>query len=150
MRASILLPLAAFVVADDVLWVHSPPSLSIAVSSATGMPVHFNASAEAGGFASGLAALSWLGEAPATTLALSVAPCGLSAVCVNRTLRVIGQWPNASCCAPYIVAATDVFQAVPAPAPGLPSSVAWTFAVVDTIAEVPWRTRITTDVSFAS
>jgi len=128
-----------------LLWVHSPPSISIAIDTTTGMPASVNSST---GYSTGLNALSWLGEAAGNTTSVSASPCGQSTVCVNRTLVVIGQLSNASCCATYSVVATDVYRAVEAPGPGLPSSIAWSFSVADAVASNPWRTRIVTSVGF--
>ena len=137
--------LGAATVDADLLWVHSPPSISIAIEKTTGMPASVNTST---GYTSDLTAVSWLGEAAGNTTSVSASPCGQSGVCVNRTLVVIGQLSNASCCATYTVFATDVYRAAEAPGPGLPSSIAWSFSVADAVATNPWRTRIVSSVGF--
>ena len=144
-----VVPISPLVSPAQLLWVHSP-SISVAISQISGMPVHVNASAQDGAYTSDLSAMSWLGEAKASTLDVFVKMCGSGgeSVCVNRTLQVLGQLPDGSCCANYTVIATDVFSAVPAPEQGAPSSISWTFRVADSLPTVPWRTRIVTDVTF--
>jgi hypothetical protein len=143
--AAFLLPqlAAPAALSPNWAWVHTP-SISAAVDLSSGQLAHVNSSA---GYASDVAALSYLGEGggqPSQVGAANVSACeGGGAVCVVRQLTVVGQKSDGSCCVNYTVTATDTF----APALG---SIAWTFAVLESASGASWRTSIVTSVAFAA
>ena len=141
-RALALLALSLQRVAPTAVWVHSA-DLSASLDATTGALLTLNSSSGLALDARGSDFLLGDTAAAPAVLNASVARCGTAGagVCVSRWLRVVAQFSNGSCCAPYEVLAVATLAPAPAPGPGVPSSLLWRLDLTSA-APLPWRTSV--------